>query len=157
MKGRTHTLLAGAAAFTACQALGVSDDAHVVVIGAATVVANVPDLDRHYDRGARRSVTHSLLATALFVAAVHVTAFTTVGSVLAAALGLGVAVGYGAHVLADACTQSGVPFFWPYRRMVHLLPRGWRFTTGSAAETILGVVIVAGLAVYVYDRLPLGV
>ncbi len=61
--------------------------------------------------------------------------------------GAAVALGYASHLATDACTRSGIPFFYithfyPDRRRYHLLPPGWRLTTGSPAEETL----LAGLA-----------
>lgn len=47
-------------------------------------------------------------------------------------------LGYGSHLVADACTRSGIPG-WPNNRSkrLHLLPAGFRFVTGSPAEDAL--------------------
>ena len=53
----------------------------------------------------------------------------------ALAVGMGVAIGYGAHVAADACTPSGVPFFAPLSgQRWWLLPPIARIPTGSVRE-----------------------
>lgn len=42
----------------------------------------------------------------------------------------GLACGYAIHLLADGCTQDGVPLWRPFsERKVHFLPRGLRFRT----------------------------
>ena len=51
--------------------------------------------------------------------------------------GVALALGYASHILADAATKSGVPLLYPRRRRYHLLPKGWRLTTGSLAEEAL--------------------
>ncbi len=59
-------------------------------------------------------------------------------AVLAAA---GVAVGYVAHVAADACTPGGVRAWAPLsRERVWLLPPRARIRTGSARELLFAVV-----------------
>lgn len=47
-------------------------------------------------------------------------------------------LGYGSHLLADACTKTGIPS-WPnhVNRRFHLLPPRFRFTTGTHAEDML--------------------
>jgi inner membrane protein len=60
--------------------------------------------------------------------------------------GVALTLGYASHLAADACTRSGIqllyiPHFHPDRRRYHLLPQGWRFTTGSSAEEALLAVL----------------
>jgi membrane-bound metal-dependent hydrolase YbcI (DUF457 family) len=51
---------------------------------------------------------------------------------------IGVACGYGAHLLADACTPHGAPLLGPFSaRCVHLLPPGMRVATGGAGDLLL--------------------
>jgi len=53
-------------------------------------------------------------------------------------------VGYLSHILADMMTISGVAMLWPVvKRPLHLLPNGWRFRTGSPAEDLLFVLLLA--------------
>ncbi len=81
-----------------------------------------------------RGLTHSLAAAA--VAAVVCWALAArIVPATALAVGAGIAIGYGAHVAADACTPSGVPLFAPLSgRRWWLLPRPGRIPTGSARE-----------------------
>ena len=61
---------------------------------------------------------------------------------------LALSLGYASHLATDACTKSGIPFFYPSRKRYHLLPRPLRLTTGSMAEEAvfaLFAVLVAGL------------
>lgn len=46
-------------------------------------------------------------------------------------------IGYASHLLGDAATKSGVRLLYPSATRVHLLPKGWRITTGSLAEEAL--------------------
>lgn len=46
-------------------------------------------------------------------------------------------LGYFSHLMADAATKSGVRLLYPNPKRFHLLPKGWRFTTGSLAEDTL--------------------
>jgi inner membrane protein len=80
-----------------------------------------------------RGVTHSLAACA--VAAL-------VAGLLAPPLGAGVAIGYLAHIAADACTPSGVAVFAPLsRRRRHLVPSFARIPTGSAREFVVATLM----------------
>ena len=54
-------------------------------------------------------------------------------------------LGYASHLILDACTRSGIPFRWPARNTIHLLPSSLRFTTGSPMESILLPLFGAGL------------
>jgi len=47
---------------------------------------------------------------------------------------LALSLGYASHLVADACTKSGIPALYPNRGRIHLLPRALRLTTGSLAE-----------------------
>lgn len=60
--------------------------------------------------------------------------------------GVALALGYASHLLADAATKSGIPLLYPRRKRYHLLPKGWRVTTGSLAEeTLLPLLALAVL------------
>ena len=81
-----------------------------------------------------RGPTHSALACTLVTVACAV-AMRLVDPALAPAAAGGVAVGYGAHLAADACTPSGVPLWAPFSgRRRWLLPARARIKTGSARE-----------------------
>jgi len=54
-------------------------------------------------------------------------------------------LGYASHLLADAGTPSGVPFFYPDLRRWHVLPRRLRITTGSVAEQALFPFLLAAV------------
>ena len=44
--------------------------------------------------------------------------------------------GYASHLLGDAATKTGVRLSYPNQKRYHLLPSGWRITTGSQAEDV---------------------
>jgi membrane-bound metal-dependent hydrolase YbcI (DUF457 family) len=68
-------------------------------------------------------------------------AYATAGAV-------GALIGYGLHLVADACTPHGVPVFAPfYREGIHLLPRALRITTGSRRELVIVAFLAAGALV----------
>jgi len=43
-------------------------------------------------------------------------------------------LGYLSHLLADSFTKSGVPYFWPWKRYIGLLPKPFRLRTGGWGE-----------------------
>jgi membrane-bound metal-dependent hydrolase YbcI (DUF457 family) len=81
-----------------------------------------------------RGFTHSALACAL-AALLSALATRLVDPDLALAATAGVAIGYGSHVAADACTPSGVPLWAPFSpRRRWMLPAPVRIRTGSPRE-----------------------
>ena len=57
-------------------------------------------------------------------------------------VGAGVAIGYLAHIAADACTPSGVALFAPLSRRRWWLAPAWaRIPTGSAREFALASLV----------------
>ena len=89
-----------------------------------------------------RTLTHSLLGVALFVALVLPVA------PLSADLFVALVAGYASHLVADALNTKGVPLLWPVGRPFRLLPGGIR--SGGAAEFVvaLAVAVVAVYEVY---------
>jgi membrane-bound metal-dependent hydrolase YbcI (DUF457 family) len=49
--------------------------------------------------------------------------------------------GYGDHFIAGSLTPSGIKMLYPNHTRSYLLPRGWRITTGSAAEEFCFVLL----------------
>ena len=89
-----------------------------------------------------RGITHSLAACAVAAGACGLLA-SLVAPDAAVTVAAGVAIGYLAHVAADACTPSGVAPSAPVsRRRRWLLPSPARIPTGSARELVLAVVLV---------------
>jgi membrane-bound metal-dependent hydrolase YbcI (DUF457 family) len=83
-----------------------------------------------------RGLTHSLVAAGGFAA---------LAWLAAPAFGAGLAIGYLAHLAADACTPSGVPLLAPLSgRRFHLLPRRGRIPTGSLRELAVAALLTAG-------------
>lgn len=54
-------------------------------------------------------------------------------------------IGYGSHLLADACTRSGIPLYYPSAQVCRVLPRALTFTTGSPAEEMVFVLAAASV------------
>jgi len=70
-------------------------------------------------------------------------------------------LGYGSHLLLDAMTRHGVPLLpardragrWGLRQRRHLLPRAFRFVTGSAAEDVLQAFLFGAVLLLLLARL----
>ena len=94
-----------------------------------------------YGAWGHRGPLHSLPGLAAFGLACALPLALLWGGEYGAALVLG----YGSHLALDAMTRHGVPLLptrgqggrWGLKRHRHLLPRRWRFVTGSAAEDVL--------------------
>jgi inner membrane protein len=73
---------------------------------------------------------------------------------------LALCLGYLSHLLGDACTKSGVPLFWRIgafrRRSIHILPRGFRLTTGSQVEEMVFAFLGAAALVLALRHMPGG-
>jgi len=63
-------------------------------------------------------------------------------------------LGYASHLAADAATRSGIPLLYPRPKRYHLLPRSWRFITGSQAEEVLFAVAAAATLLLLFSHLP---
>lgn len=177
VRNATHELIGVTCALGASRALDLDTVETVLAAGAAAVGSWLPDADRLGTRVHRRSrlerrsliaralgmvlraplvafalvarhrgITHSLVACVLVGAGA-----VGLGLLLPApgwALGGGLALGYLAHVLADACTPSGVALWAPFdQRRVWLVAAPARIRTGSVREALLAAVsAVAALA-----------
>ena len=85
-----------------------------------------------------RGAAHWLLTCALFTAGALGGALLAGASPLVVAVAAGASLGYLTHVLADACTPTGVSLWAPVSpRPVWLLPVGARVATGSARELLV--------------------
>ena len=90
-----------------------------------------------------RGVTHSVAACAVAALACGLLV-SLLAPEVAFAAGAGVAIGYAAHVAADACTPSGVALLAPLSRgRWWLLPKPARIPTGSAREFGVAVLLTA--------------
>lgn len=161
MTWRTHTI-AGLSSLWLLSMLpnGLTPDNLPFVVAGAAFGALLPDLDaaeskiKHLRiigieplapvavslfRGlGHRGILHSLLGLTIIAAA---TLLLIHGLGLIPGLGwpvaLALVLGYGSHLATDAMTRSGIPWLYPDKRRYHLLPKSWRFVTGSHAETLL--------------------
>ena len=121
-------------ALVTAQAVDAGTAETVGLAAAAWVGSTLPDADlalhmRH------RGITHSA------VACLAVTWLSMATGIL------GLAIGYVAHVVADAFTPAGVSALAPFsRRPVHLLPKRVRIRTGSVRELLFGLAFAAACA-----------
>ncbi|WP_053227722.1 metal-dependent hydrolase [Solirubrobacter soli] len=176
MRWTTHQIAGVGLAVVCGVALDVSTASAVVLGGAACVGSALPDADRAGSKVYRRTrlerrvwplglvgavarvplrllillghrgLTHSLLACAAFGLACWALV-SLVAPGLAVAAGAGLALGYGAHIAADACTPSGIALWAPLSgRRRWLLPRSARIPTGSLRELAVAALLLASVA-----------
>lgn len=79
-----------------------------------------------------RGLLHSLWGLGIAGACMMPLAFWMSWAPVAALL-----LGYASHLVADSATKSGMRLLYPNKRRYHLLPPGWRITTGSQAEDLV--------------------
>lgn len=172
MMGRTHAL-AGVSTLLAVQGmLGFPSQEIVVPLTIfAALGALLPDLDATESLLKRmvvvgitpfaplalvlnralghRGLLHSLLGWTLFsLLCLPLAWFWNVS------LPFALSFGYASHLMADACTKSGIPVFYPRRKRYHLLPRFWRITTGSAAEEVVFVLLALFALALLLHQVP---
>lgn len=92
----------------------------------------LPSLVLHRLLG-HRGLMHSLLGWGIAAVVVGLPVTWYVGWQPALALLLG----YGSHLLLDACTKHGIPFLYPNKRRLHALPKLLWISTGSQAEDVV--------------------
>ena len=173
MRWTTHQIAGVGLAVVCGAALDVPAANVLVLAGAACLGSVLPDADRAGSKVYRRTrlerrvwpvrllgtvarlplrflillghrgLTHSLFASVL-AGIVCWAAVSLVAPGVAVAAGVGLALGYGAHVAADACTPSGVALWAPLSRRRHwLLPRSARIPTGSLREVAVATLLLA--------------
>ena len=155
MMGRTH-ILVGMGSLWLLNAIpdAVTPNTVSVLTACAALGALLPDLDANSSTAKHLSIARiQPFAPVAFVlsrdlghrGATHSLMGFTVFAILTLPIAifwhwswwLALSLGYLSHLAADACTKSGIPFLHPRRRRYHLLPYGWRITTGSLAEDAL--------------------
>ena len=65
---------------------------------------------------------------------------------------LGLQLGYLSHLLADSCTRSGIPLFFPKQSRFFLLPKILRLRTGSQAEDVVFVIAASGVLYFLLSH-----
>jgi inner membrane protein len=105
-------------------------------------------------RWGHRSLLHSLPGLGL-IAVLGIAVVLSLGiPPLAWQILLALLLGYASHLLADACTKSGIPLLYPNRKRFHLMPHSWRITTGSRAEDLLFVLLALAVLLFFLRHLP---
>ena len=138
--GSSPGLLVGAAALGAL--LPDLDAAHSTVkylrLGRKFQPFRVPAriLSSHFTH---RGPLHSLAGIGLLWLWVGLPTLLWIGWQPSLALTLGML----SHLVGDASTKSGVPLLYPRTGRCHLLPTGWRLTTGSDAEQAIFAFLLA--------------
>ncbi len=171
MMGRTHALL-GALTAGALLPSG-SPDRLALWMALGAFGALLPDLDASESKikrlslagitpfaplsvGLNRRFGHRGALHSLFGWAIASLVFLPLGLWLSF-VPLTLSLGYGSHLVADACTKSGIPAFYPHRGRIHLLPRTLRLTTGSLAEEAFLVALGLLLFALLLSQLSLAV
>ena len=63
-------------------------------------------------------------------------------------------LGCGSHLLADACTRTGIPLLCPSMVRYYVLPPSLRFTTGSQAEEVLLALLATNVFLLLLTNVP---
>jgi membrane-bound metal-dependent hydrolase YbcI (DUF457 family) len=176
LRWTTHQIAGVGLAAVSAAALDVPTTEAVVLVGAACVGSLLPDADRAGSKVYRRTrlerrvwpvrllgaaarlplralillghrgLTHSGFACAA-AAVLGWAVVSLLAPGVAVAAGAGLALGYGAHVAADACTPGGVALWAPLsRRRRWLLPKPARIPTGSLREIAVATLLLASVA-----------
>lgn len=143
MNGPTHELTGVTVALAAGEAAGLPLAQRAAITAAAFASSRWPDVDQRIRFIPHRGPTHTLIACAL-VARLAGVLVALVAPEWAPFVAAGVAVGYGAHLFADALNLVPVPILWPLRG-VRLLPYGFRIEVGSAAESFYAALMGVAL------------
>ncbi len=59
-----------------------------------------------------------------------------------------ITLAYASHLVADACTVSGIRFFLPIQNELHLLPRPLRIRTSGILDQLLFLAGLGGIALF---------
>lgn len=168
MRNRTHEAVGAAVTLAVCAAVDTGAVVAAGAVCASLLGSRLPDVDQRearihrHTRVERRSPIVGLAGsvvrlpmTILAVLAKHrgathwlltgaATTFilgSTSGAVwspLTLPITIGAGCGYGAHLLADACTPHGSPLLGPLSTSsVHLLPRRMRVATGGVGDLLV--------------------
>ncbi len=153
MEGRTHAAIGVAAGLLLASTMSADPVNTVGLAAISGVAALFPDIDSPESKISRRAgpvrglfagvshrgLTHSLVALALLLLIIP----------LSFNLFVVVFIGYASHLLADSMTKVGIPLLWPKAQYVHLLPKGYRLTTGGQIETLIFLLVSLGSIVMV--------
>ena len=124
-------LLAGVATFGALLPDLDAAESKIKSLSVKGVRPFAPFADLAYQTWGHRGFLHSPLALGILgIALIPLTFWVDWQIPLALWLG------YGSHLAADACTRTGIPGA-PFTKRLFLLPKRWRFLTGSPQEDML--------------------
>lgn len=154
MKAATHLAFAGVVGVSA---VGFGAQPGIAGTGALLMGSLLPDIDTAHSglgrwvrplstrlerRFGHRTLTHSLLGTALLACASSWLLLLNPGALL------WLLVGYLSHLLLDTANISGVPLLWPWHLQFWLVGnRAWRVPYGSPKEFVwFGVLCAVGAA-----------
>lgn len=120
-----------------------------LTLGTGIAPFALPALALHRLLG-HRGLLHSLLGLLLMalVVGLPIALYLEPGAALALLLG------YASHLALDGATKSGIPFWFPNRRRVHLLPPKLRVTTGSEPEDIVLALLAMTTIALLLSSLP---
>lgn len=58
--------------------------------------------------------------------------------------------GYASHIIADACTRSGIELFWPIKNRFGFFPKFLRVRTGGIVDSLLLAIGTGGIITFLY-------
>jgi membrane-bound metal-dependent hydrolase YbcI (DUF457 family) len=93
--------------------------------------------------------THGPFVGGLIVPALATTVVIYFANPIVTMALVGAVLGYWLHLGCDSLTIRGLPG-WPVRERIHLLPRGYRLTTGSIAEKVFVCLLFVIIVIVVY-------
>lgn len=162
MMGHTHIIIGGLSGAAYATAINAPPSTLALCVLGAAFAALVPDIDHPQSEVRQRmgifgllfawlphrGITHSLLALVSIGAAVFVISRSNIHP-LALPLAWSFMAGYASHLVADAATRAGIPFFMPLNNTrITLLPKLLTIKTGGIVENV-----IASLCLYLLLRL----
>ncbi|MFC1687037.1 metal-dependent hydrolase [Patescibacteria group bacterium] len=61
--------------------------------------------------------------------------------------------GYASHLVADACTRSGIELFWPFKNRFRFFPKILRIRTGGMVDSLLLILGTGGIIIFLYSTI----
>lgn len=168
MTYKTHVAFAMTVAIPAVYFANIDGFGGISFLFATAVGALAPDLDEEGSYLSRkipvmpmlfglfgvkhRGITHRAISVLFLIALLGFLAFADQGFVAHLPVYFGFILGYIMHLLGDMMTKGGIrDFFYPlFGTKAVLMPRSYRFYTGSLQEYLvfIGIVCVVALEVY---------
>jgi membrane-bound metal-dependent hydrolase YbcI (DUF457 family) len=138
MKGPTHIMFGVCAAGVTATAAGFTLPETAAICVGAVLTSRLPDqLEKLWEwipgigRKFHRTITHWPEFLAAIIAAMVIYLPTIMAPVVAGILTVSLFIGYGVHLIADACTVKGIPslILTFFGKRIWLLPRHMRVST----------------------------